>query len=342
MYRRYTPQEFDDLVARCRKEWGIENDLRPNFLSVVQNKFPKLYPGFKLRIVPDGEMGRNSGIANSESLEISIKKSVADGVERDEPEAIYIFLEEVAHLVMGHDGVRFRRTNDVRARAVGKVRGQEAEAKEFSLRVMSPTSLAEGCNTIEQLIEKFSLNRPLAKRRLRAIEKERQWSNGEDLKLPNVFNFQKEAASRGKQIVRSGAGYQHKFSFAAPSEGLLAVLDIDLGSPNALCTVFAHIPGKKGGVVPFDIEGPRARFRLKSAPNEIYIEPRTGVQNLIVAVVDWYDPDKKKNSPEDSRTLTARLLGYTDQPCPECCNKTIKYDGNRKTCDGCGWSDAVS
>ena len=141
--------EIELAARKLRIRLGIDGQTRPDMPTVV----------FKLKDhgmirdyvrVPDHEMPDDEARYDSFTKLLYLRESTFCAANSmfthsttDRRRARYTIAHEVGHIVLGHDGVRFRgNTATIAEQIVQKIRRQEAEANRFAAAFLAPAHLA--------------------------------------------------------------------------------------------------------------------------------------------------------------------------------------------------------
>jgi Zn-dependent peptidase ImmA (M78 family) len=142
-------EDFETAARELRIKLSIDDQLRPDMHTVI----------FKLKDhgmiknyvrVPDAEMPDDEAYFDSEQKLLYLRESTfcaANAMytysEGERRRARYTIAHEVAHVALGHDGVRFRgQSNALAEKVVHKIRRQEREAQRFAAAFLAPAHLA--------------------------------------------------------------------------------------------------------------------------------------------------------------------------------------------------------
>lgn len=146
----YDVEDFEDAARRLRKLLGIDDQLRPDMITVIiKLKRHGLIKNY-VRI-PDAEMPEDEAYFDSGKKLLYLRESTFRAAnamytftETERRRARYTIAHEIGHIALGHDGVRFRgRTNALAEEVVSKIRRQEREAERFAAAFLAPAHLAE-------------------------------------------------------------------------------------------------------------------------------------------------------------------------------------------------------
>lgn len=189
------------IVVQFRKTLGI-NDVIYIDLKVVLEKMKVMFPGFTCQRVPDNDFHGAKGMYDPVTESMQIPDTVFSGMENRVPHHRLSVAHEIAHVVLNHDGLRFRHaTRRAYEKADPKLWRDEREAERFAALLLAPTHLAASRNTIEDLEQTFGLSRRAAEIRKLEIEAHLRKKNGETREIPpSVIDFLNYARSKGYKV----------------------------------------------------------------------------------------------------------------------------------------------
>jgi IrrE N-terminal-like domain len=205
----HTRERIKSLAFLLRKELGFENVQQLDMLPVLA-AFKKLYPSFdyvrvdKIRVgtheVPEAE-----GMYDPETRVLAIPDPVFDDLENWRPRARFSIAHELAHPILQHASIRFRRAErKAYERATADIRREEREADQFAAFFLAPDHLADGCVTVQDFMKRFGLSRRAAEIRKDEYERDLRHKKGEQRPLPpNVIDFLDFQRSRGYRVTPS-------------------------------------------------------------------------------------------------------------------------------------------
>ena len=150
LQQRRDDEDFEAIARQLRKRLGIDDQLRPDMITVII-KLKHLGMITNYVRVPDKEMPDDEAYYDSERKLLHVRESTFTAANAmftySQPErrrARYTIAHEVAHIALGHDGIRFRGgTNALAEETVAKIRHQEREADRFAAAFLAPAHLAE-------------------------------------------------------------------------------------------------------------------------------------------------------------------------------------------------------
>lgn len=196
-----TDEEIEKRATSLRKALGIEGQLRPDMMTVIQ-KTKHSFKKFGYLRVPDDDMPDAEAQWDSDKGILSLRESVFRAMQRDEPRARMTVAHELGHFALKHEGVRNR---SLEAGAAEKylewVRRDEREAKRFAAAFLAPADFIREDDTAEDIAERFGLSAQAAEIRKSEVEAMRRRAAGHSRDLPSaVLDFLREAQRRGLSV----------------------------------------------------------------------------------------------------------------------------------------------
>lgn len=199
---RRTDEELEEIVWRALSKIGLQFVVCPDLMTVI-TKLKVAYPGFNYQRVPDAALPNAYARYISERRLVEISESTFVGMQRGVPRARMSVWEEIAHFLLGHEGVLNRSVaKTITERAIARVRAQEAEAKRCAAILAAPQPQVPEDVTIEYLMTAHGLSEEAATLRLDEIQRLRNRARGDKRPLPQAaVDFLSEARRRGVHIA---------------------------------------------------------------------------------------------------------------------------------------------
>jgi Zn-dependent peptidase ImmA (M78 family) len=329
--------ENQKLALKCRELWGIADKNRPDLIRVLEEEFPRHYPGFTLLVVPRSELNGADGSADRGALTITLAQDIYDGAKALKSSALYAVAEEIGHFVHQHEGVRYRRFGVARRTENSEKRAHEREAKQFAALLLAPTALIRDCKTTDEILDIVSLTKPAATIRLQEIEAERRYERASHRSATRAVALNNDGMRADPSQVSSM--FDDTVNFVAPSRDALAIVNVEQRN-SGVCIINGW--DSLGRFKNVEIRGPQKAFQLPFGGAQLLLRHVRG--RAVVKVVDFYLTDSGKLQSqkfiEEEKAFGMKLLGITGEPCPEC-GLPIKADANSKTCE-CGWTSSTT
>lgn len=333
-YTRSTYRQNQKVALECRALWGIGDKTRPDLIRVIETEFPKLYPGFKLIVAPRAELNGSEGSADRTNNTITLAHDVYNGAKALKSSSLYAVAEEMGHFAHKHKGTRHRRSGALRNAGDFDTGVYEREARQFASLLLAPTHLIRECNTVDEILDVAPLTRPAAAIRLDELKSEERSEQAKNHEVRPITSEERIVALKTPSDAKVTKLYDEIIEAQAPSPNALAIVEIQQSSLSR-CIVSGHVP--RGRVKNVEVVGPEKHRLLPFTGPQLLIKRLRG--NAFVKVVGWQEePGSDFQTPE---TAFCRLNGYDGSKCPECGNRTVRVDGNCKTCR-CGWTSSTS
>ena len=201
MLRHVTDDEIEQRVKVLRKEIGLQNQLRPDMMTVIQ-KLTASFRHFTYQRVPDSEMPDAEAQWNAGKGLLRMRESVVGAMQRGEPRARMTIANEIGHFAMRHSGVRNRSTALTTAkRHLLEVKKEESEARRFAAMFLAPNYLLSSTDTVEDIMDRFGMSFEAAMIRKGEFDAFQRRASGQRRELPSVVvDYLKEAQRRGVKL----------------------------------------------------------------------------------------------------------------------------------------------
>lgn len=181
--KAYILKSSDEIRARARdlrKSLGIDDRFAPDVWDVL-NRLGNIFPGFRLKIVPDEEMPSTEAKAYGRARIVKITKGIERGLRHyGDPRARWTATHELGHLLLGHPG------NLPRARPNQNLpysdQALEAEANIFASEFLMPSHLLAKVGK-EEISRVFQVSSDAAAARYREIKVNSVSEKGENAAL---------------------------------------------------------------------------------------------------------------------------------------------------------------
>ena len=124
--RHVTDEEIEQRVRVLRREIGLQNQIRPDMMTVIE-RLTTSFRHFNYQRIPDSEMPNAEAQWDAGKGLLRMRESVVGAIQRGEPRARMAIANEIGHFAMRHVGVRTRSAapNDRRETPVGGQEGGE-------------------------------------------------------------------------------------------------------------------------------------------------------------------------------------------------------------------------
>ncbi|MFC7053095.1 ImmA/IrrE family metallo-endopeptidase [Hansschlegelia quercus] len=190
--------EVDDVVERVRKKLGIYNQEKFDIIEILSTKLKGHIAGFTLQVWADHYFTDEEAWFDSEGPKIVVKQSVYDGAALGNQRDVFTLTHELGHLILGHRGVRFRKTERDRQAQHDRITGdEEHEARLFAAAFIAPTAMLYPGITVAEIRNRFILSETAAQKRLNEYNQYWRRKNKMERPLPqNVIDFLAEFEKR--------------------------------------------------------------------------------------------------------------------------------------------------
>ncbi|TNC12672.1 ImmA/IrrE family metallo-endopeptidase [Methylobacterium terricola] len=206
MARFRTNEELERLARETRVKLGLENQDRIDMMTVIQ-KLKAAYPGFQYAREPDEILPDAEAQWDSSKRVIRLRESVFRAMQRGEPRARMTTSHEIAHFLLGHEGIRNRSLVKTAAeRFANEVKREESEARRLAPMLLAPSYLVKSEDTVDEISRRFGISLEAAAIRREEVSALERQASGDVRPLPQVvIDFLREAKRRG-QTVRTDVG----------------------------------------------------------------------------------------------------------------------------------------
>jgi Zn-dependent peptidase ImmA (M78 family) len=142
-------EDIERLARQLRIKLGIDNQLRPDMITVIIKLKDQGIIKNYVR-VPDDEMPDDEACFDSEEKLLYIRESTFCAanamytyLETERRRARFTIAHEIGHIALGHKGVRHRGATSTEAKEYGrKLRHGERDAERFAAAFLAPAHLA--------------------------------------------------------------------------------------------------------------------------------------------------------------------------------------------------------
>lgn len=207
MTRHRSDEELEAMALNVRRALGTEQVPAPSMMSVIKS-LPRLsgLADFSVRIVRDGELSDAEAYADCDRKQLVVRESVFAALLDGLPRARMTIAHEIAHLLLGHRGAKFRATGkDLRSLQVPETRAAESEAKRFAGYFLALYTHVLECQTAEEIARKCHISLEAAQIRLAQVESRLRKDAGRSRELPSsVIDFLEEERKRGHPVRSIG------------------------------------------------------------------------------------------------------------------------------------------
>jgi Zn-dependent peptidase ImmA (M78 family) len=198
---RLTDQQIEVAAQALRRKEGFENQDRFCIVALLNNLS---FNGqrFEIHCVPDEELVTSMAQWDSIERRVTIRDSIYELAKLGNPRAVLTIAEEIAHIELGHTGIRNRSLSKSQGEKYDpEIKREEREAKRFAAALLAPLTRCKYRITVEEICDRFGLSREAALRRVEEMAKIAPAIHASERELPaTVVDFLREAKKRGVDI----------------------------------------------------------------------------------------------------------------------------------------------
>ena len=174
----------------------------PDIMTIII-KLKQKIPSFNYRRVPDTDFPDKEAEWNSDTRVLSMRESVFRAMQRGEPRARLIVMEEVFHLLLGHQGIKNRAIQpNFKERHNSKTKREEWEARRAAAAFLAPEIDIDPLWDAKRVSGEFAISMTAAQLRVSEVRDLRRRAAGQKRKLPpEIVQFLRNAKAQGKRII---------------------------------------------------------------------------------------------------------------------------------------------
>jgi Zn-dependent peptidase ImmA (M78 family) len=201
MFTYRTDEKLEEIGRSFLRQLGFEYQVRPDLMTMIM-KMKHADQQFNYRRVPDEKMPNAEAHWYSDERELSMRESVFVGIQRGEARHRFTVAHEIAHYVLGHQGLLNRSTNQLHKDiSAPLVKHQESEANRLAPIILAPEYLVPEGAIAEDIKRIFSLSAEASILRKEEVDRIRRRRRGELRPLPDsIKEFLREAKRQGFDI----------------------------------------------------------------------------------------------------------------------------------------------
>lgn len=166
MKKQKSDSKIEITTTSLRELTGSAHVNAPDLVSVLK-KFTDVVPEFSYERVLDDELPDASAMADCKTKTIYFRESLFQKLLDGDTRARWTVAHEIGHIILGHQGNRFRK--DQIGKLYGWTRIEEREADVFASRFLVPTVMATACKDAFEIAQKFQISLPAAEIRLKEL-----------------------------------------------------------------------------------------------------------------------------------------------------------------------------
>ena len=200
MPRYRTDEELEEFGRKFLRRLGLEHQAAPDAMTVI-TKIKHTDSKFNYRRVPDRDMKDAEARWDSENNEVAMRESVFIGMQNGESHNRFVVFHELSHYALGHQGVRNRGMERIRAYSAGVVKHEETEASRLAAILMAPEHLVPENASADDIAEQVGMSLTAAVLRKEEVDRIRRHRRGELRPLPeSVKELLRDARDKGLPI----------------------------------------------------------------------------------------------------------------------------------------------
>jgi hypothetical protein len=170
MRKRKEDWEIEEVAWRLRELLGFVKASAPCMATVLDRLTAEL-PGFSYRILLDADLPEAAARTCCETMTIELRASLYQAMLAGDRRARMTIAHELGHVVLGHNGVRFRKDDPEKRHGIEKI--EESEAKFFGGAFLAPSKMARKYDNPSDLALQFQISDHAAQVRHEQIERDR-------------------------------------------------------------------------------------------------------------------------------------------------------------------------
>src|SRR5436309_2778901 len=129
------PEDFERLARSVRQKLGIDDQVQPNLLDVIQRLKRQGYIASYVSVA-DESMPHAEAKFSSKERRLSLRQSTLDALKKGNLRARWTVAHELGHVVLGHQGTNHRASS---VHKIGvRVRALESEASRLVAAFLAP------------------------------------------------------------------------------------------------------------------------------------------------------------------------------------------------------------
>lgn len=194
--------EANKLREKLGMDYVFNIDM-DNALSRISRKITR----FKVRTASLGELDRAEAFMDCQSHTLVLSEEVRAGIASYENRDKFTAAHEVGHYFLGHQG-NTKRSLDKSIYLTPIQRIQETQADKFASYFLIPTRLAKGCESAQEISDKFRVSLKAAEIAFERIQSVLRQERGERRRPPAaVIDFLKAAEKQGYKVKSDISGF---------------------------------------------------------------------------------------------------------------------------------------
>jgi IrrE N-terminal-like domain len=166
----HSAESLARTARKLRVQLGIDYQHQPSILDVLQ-RLKSL--GYISDVVRASEQVMHDAEARftSRGRKLFLSKNTYDAALRGDSRARWTIAHEIGHAVLGHPGIKYRKSSPTERKRTPEIRRHEQEAHRFAAEFLAPSHLVDSSKvrTEQELATRFGLSREAARIRLKEL-----------------------------------------------------------------------------------------------------------------------------------------------------------------------------
>jgi len=231
-----TLEELEGIAVTFRRLVGLDSVLPFLRFRFLLEKLSLIAPGFSFRVVPDDDLDCAAKVI-PDRKEILFRSSLFYIGRRGDPHALMCLLHELAHILLGHTGIRCKMPGlDIRGLKDLDEKRDEWEANRLAGAILMPADDQVRVRTDAELAQRFDVTVEAAKYRRPQIEEVLRRRRGTLRALPSsVVKFLWEEKTRTGLALESLQNEDLRRRAEAKANGLGGQACTRCGYFNVVC-----------------------------------------------------------------------------------------------------------
>lgn len=200
----------DELIEACADRARDKGDMAHVYNIDMENflrRIRKKYPNFKIRTGMDDELHGAEAFMDCDEHTLVLSEQTLRGLWEYNTRAKFTVAHEIGHYMLGHRG-NTKRSADKSIYLTPAQRIQEMQADKFASYFLIPTKLAKGCQSTQEIAEKFQVSMKAAEIAFERVQAVLRQERGERRRPPaKVIDFLKEAQKHGYRVKSDISGF---------------------------------------------------------------------------------------------------------------------------------------
>jgi Zn-dependent peptidase ImmA (M78 family) len=201
MSRVRSSEDIASIVLRLRKKLDLDGNT-PFEGKLTLERMKQHFLDFNYEEIPDNELTDAEGMYDPRVNTIFFPERAFKRLDSGDPRINFSVAHELAHYVLNHQAIRFRRAEKkLYERAAPNIQREEREANQFAAFLLAPDALCNDCKSVLDFMLKFGLSRHAAEIRKEEYDRHLRRITGQPRPLtPNVIDLLQHLRSKGNNV----------------------------------------------------------------------------------------------------------------------------------------------